>query len=207
MLMWRPASRTEASIRRSIVRRQNSLNESARISRGRIRLTGANPDGPIRIEANTLTHPYDRKAALAAVEISREIGNSAALAPYRKREVMPGNLKGFAPENYIRDAASTYWHPACTCKMRRDAMSVVDGNLKVHRIDNLRIADASVIPRVTTGNTMAPCIVIGECAGEILWAAYNALSMEYGRHRDSRYTSFYQRKLAFASRQVICTKR
>jgi choline dehydrogenase len=51
-------------------------------------------------------------------------------------------------------------------------MSVVDGNLKVHGIDNLRIADASVMPRVTTGNTMAPCIVIGERAGEILKTAH-----------------------------------
>jgi choline dehydrogenase len=141
-------------------------------SRGSIRLTEVNPDDSILIEANTPSHPDDRKAALAAVEISREVGNSAALAPYRKREVMPGNLKGAALENYIRDAASTYWHPACTAKMGRDAMSVVDGNLKVHGIDNLRITDASVMPRVTTGNTMAPCIVIGERAGEILKTAY-----------------------------------
>jgi choline dehydrogenase len=52
--------------------------------------------------------------------------------------------------------------------MGRDAMSVVDGNLRVYGIDNLRIADGSIMPRVTTGNTMAPCVVIGERAGEIL---------------------------------------
>ena len=52
--------------------------------------------------------------------------------------------------------------------MGRDAMSVVDGQLKVYGIDNLRIADASIMPRVTTGNTMAPCVIIGERAGEIL---------------------------------------
>jgi choline dehydrogenase len=52
--------------------------------------------------------------------------------------------------------------------MGRDAMSVVDGNLKVYGIDNLRIADGSIMPRVTTGNTMAPCVVIGERAGDIL---------------------------------------
>jgi choline dehydrogenase len=56
--------------------------------------------------------------------------------------------------------------------MGRDEMSVVDGQLKVYGIDNLRIADASIMPRVTTGNTMAPCVVIGERAGEILKTAY-----------------------------------
>jgi choline dehydrogenase len=52
--------------------------------------------------------------------------------------------------------------------MGRDAMSVVDGNLRVYGVDNLRIADGSIMPRVTTGNTMAPCVVIGERAGQLL---------------------------------------
>jgi choline dehydrogenase len=56
--------------------------------------------------------------------------------------------------------------------MGHDAMSVVDGSLKVHGIDNLRIADGSIMPRVTTGNTMAPCVVIGERAAEMLKAAH-----------------------------------
>ena len=63
-------------------------------SRGRIRLTGPNPLDPIQIEANHLSHPDDLKAAIACVELCREIGNSAALRPFAKREVMPGNLKG-----------------------------------------------------------------------------------------------------------------
>ena len=90
-----------------------------------------------------------------------------------KREVMPGNLQGAALESFVRDAASTYWHQTCTAKMGRDAMSVVDGNLKVYGIDNLRIADGSIMPRVTTGNTMAPCVVIGERAGEMLRRAHH----------------------------------
>jgi choline dehydrogenase len=108
------------------------------------------------------------KAMIVGVEICREIGNSAALRPYVKREVMPGNLKGGALENFIRDAATTFSHETCTAKMGRDSMSVVDGYLKVYGIDNLRIVDGSIMPRVTTGNTMAPCVVIGERAGEIL---------------------------------------
>jgi choline dehydrogenase len=137
-------------------------------SRGRIRLTGPNATDSIRIEANFLSHPDDLKAAVACVELCREIGNSAALSPYTKREAMPGNLKGAALENFVRDEAMSYWHQTCTAKMGRDAMSVVDGSLKVYGIDNLRIADGSIMPRVITGNTMAPCVVIGERAGELL---------------------------------------
>ena len=62
----------------------------------------------------------------------------------------------------------SYAHQTCTAKMGRDSMSVVDGALKVYGVDNLRVADGSILPRVTTGNTMAPCVIIGERAGEIL---------------------------------------
>jgi len=137
-------------------------------SRGQIRLTGPNPDDPIQIEANTLSHPDDLKAAVACVELCREIGNSAALRPFTKREAMPRNLRGVALEDFIRDATSTFHHQTCTAKMGRDSMSVVDGQLKVYGIENLRIADGSIMPRVTTGNTMAPCVIIGERAAETL---------------------------------------
>src|SRR5260221_979335 len=139
-------------------------------SRGRIQLTGPNPMDPVQIETNLMSHPDDLKAAIAGVQLCREIGNSAALRPFAKREVMPGNLKGAELENFIRDSVVTYWHQTCTAKMGRDSMSVVDGNLKVYGIESLRIADGSIMPRVTTGNTMAPCVIIGERAGEILRA-------------------------------------
>jgi choline dehydrogenase len=137
-------------------------------SRGQIRLTGPSPDAPVQIEANTLTHSEDLKAAVACVELCREIGNSAALRPFTKREVMPGDLRGAALEDFIRDAAAPYWHQTCTAKMGRDSMSVVDAQLKVYGIEKLRVADGSIMPRVTTGNTMAPCIIIGERAAETL---------------------------------------
>ena len=141
-------------------------------SRGQLRLTGSNPLDPILIETNFLSHPDDMKAAVACVELCREIGNSAALRPFTKREIMPGNLKGADLENFIRDAAVTYWHQTCTAKMGRDFMSVVDNNLKVYGLEKLRIADGSIMPQVTTGNTMAPCIIIGERAAEILKKAH-----------------------------------
>jgi choline dehydrogenase len=141
-------------------------------SRGHICLTGPDPTDPVQIQANMLSHPDDLQAAIAAVELCREIGNSAALRPFTKREVMPGNLTGAELEHFIRDAASTYWHQTCTAKMGQDAMSVVDGSLKVYGIEHLRIADGSIMPRVTTGNTMAPCVIIGERAAEILKAQH-----------------------------------
>jgi choline dehydrogenase len=139
-------------------------------SRGRIRLTGPNPTDAVQIDSNLMSHPDDLKAAIACVQLCREIGNSDALRPFTKREVMPGDLKRAELENFIRDSVVTYWHQTCTAKMGRDAMSVVDANLKVYGIENLRIADGSIMPRVTTGNTMAPCVIIGERAGEILKA-------------------------------------
>jgi choline dehydrogenase len=133
-----------------------------------MRLTGSSPLDPVQIEANFLSHPDDLQAAVACLEFCREIGNSAPLQAFSKREVMPGNLKGAELEAFIRNGVLTFCHQTCTAKMGLDSMSVVDGNLKVYGIDNLRIADGSIMPRVTTGNTMAPCVIIGERAAEIL---------------------------------------
>jgi choline dehydrogenase len=141
-------------------------------SRGHISLTGPDPTDAVEIEENMLSHPDDLRAAIACVQLCREIGNSAALRPFTKREVMPGNLKGGELERFVRDAALTWWHQSCTAKMGQDAMSVVDGTLKVYGIEHLRIADGSIMPRVTTGNTMAPCVIIGERAADILAAKH-----------------------------------
>jgi choline dehydrogenase len=141
-------------------------------SSGRPRLTGPNPLDPVQIEANFLSHPDDLKAARACVELCREIGNSTHLSRFNKREVMPGTLAGKDLDDFIRNAALTVWHQTCTAKMGRDSMSVVGGALKAYGIDRLRIADGSIMPRVTTGNTMAPCVIIGERAREMLRAEH-----------------------------------
>ena len=74
---------------------------------------------------------------------------------------MPRRPTGTELESYLRDAVTTYWHASGTAKMGRDTMSVVDGHLKVYGVENLRVADASIMPRITSANTMAPCVVIG----------------------------------------------
>jgi choline dehydrogenase len=141
-------------------------------SHGHLRITGPNPFDPIEIVANTLSDPADMKALMHAIELCREIGNSAGMSEFVKREVMPGNLKGAALEDFARDAASAFWHQACTAKMGRDELSVVNGRLQVYGIDNLRIADASIMPRITTGNTMATCVIIGERAAQLIRSTY-----------------------------------
>lgn len=135
-------------------------------SRGRITLSGAGPmDNPV-IQPNTLSDPDDLRSALENIRLVQDLGSQSAFKGLVKRESLPGRLARKDLENYARNAAVTYWHQSCTAKMGRDEMSVVDGSLKVHGVQGLRIADASVMPHVTSGNTMAPCVVIGERAVE-----------------------------------------
>ena len=90
------------------------------------------------------------------------------MKPFVQRELLPGALKGEALDNLIRDGAMSMHHPTCTARMGRDDMSVVDSQLRVYGVKNLRVADGSIMPRITTGNTHAPCVVIGERMAEIL---------------------------------------
>jgi choline dehydrogenase len=140
-------------------------------SQGRVHLTGPDPLDPPDIDANLLANPDDVKASAAAVELCREIGNSAALRPFLKQEIFPGNIESSARETFLRDNAMSWWHQSGTAKMGQDRLSVVDSKLKVFGIKNLRIADASIMPRVVSGNTMAPCVIIGEHAARACGAA------------------------------------
>lgn len=141
-------------------------------SRGEVLLSGPDASNAPVIRANTLGDPDDIKAALNSVEMCRDLGNASAFSALVKRECMPGKLGQQDMEAYLRNGAVTYWHQSCTAKMGRDAMSVVNASLQVYGIDNLRIADASIMPRITTGNTMAPCVVIGERAAEMIKASH-----------------------------------
>jgi choline dehydrogenase len=141
-------------------------------SRGRITLSGPNPgDAPV-IEPNTLSDPDDLRCAYDNIRLVQELGAQSAFRGLVKTESLPGRLSGAALEQYVRNAAVTYWHQSCTAKMGRDTMSVVDSRLQVYGLQGLRIADASVMPHVTSGNTMAPCVVIGERAAQEIRSAY-----------------------------------
>jgi len=142
------------------------------VSRGSLRLQSAHPSVPFAIDANFLSEPADMTTAKVCVELCRALGNAQAFRSFVRGEAMPGALKGEGLELYIRDAAVTYWHQSCTAKMGQDEMSVVNAALKVHGVDALRVADASIMPRVTTGNTQAPCTIIGERAAEMIRQAH-----------------------------------
>ena len=139
-------------------------------SRGRVRLAGTDPLTRPRVETNFLADPDDVRSALSAVAMAREVGNSAALRPFAKREVSPASSATDTVEPFVRNAVETYWHQSGTSRMGRDEDAVVDARLRVHGIEGLRVADASVLPHVTVANTMAPAIVVGERAAEILTA-------------------------------------
>jgi choline dehydrogenase len=137
-------------------------------SRGHIAVTGNRPQDRLAIHANFLSDRRDVVALLHAVQLCREIGNSPMLRPFVRRELMPGPLKPIELERWLRRAAGTYFHQTGTAKMGTDEMSVVNGALQVYGVQGLRIADGSVMPTITTGNTMAPCVMIGERAAELL---------------------------------------
>ncbi|MBS9478458.1 GMC family oxidoreductase [Ancylobacter radicis] len=141
-------------------------------SRGQLRLTGADPASEMVVDANMMSAPADMESALACIELCRELGNARAFAPLVARESLPGPLAGDAMKQFVRESAVTYWHQSCTAKMGRDERSVVDASLKVYGVEGLRIADASIMPRVATGNTQAPCAVIGEQAARIIRRAH-----------------------------------
>jgi choline dehydrogenase len=90
------------------------------------------------------------------------------MRPYAKREILPGPVTGEALNDLIRNAAMSMHHPVGTARMGQDELAVVDSELRVRGIGNLRVADGSIMPLITTGNTQAPCVLIGERLAEIL---------------------------------------
>jgi choline dehydrogenase len=152
-------------------------------SRGRLRLSGPNTYDPILIQPNSLSEPEDMAAALAAVDLGRELGNGDAFTPLVIGETAPGARDRSGMIDFVRRSAVTYWHQSCTAKMGRDSMSVVDNELRVYGIDGLRIADSSIMPRITTGNTMAPCVVIGERAADLIRKMHRLTDLSGGLAR------------------------
>jgi choline dehydrogenase len=139
-------------------------------SRGAVRLASADPAALPVIDTNYLECDADVEALLVAMKLCREMGASSAFNEFRKREVTPGPLARADMITFIRSGATTYFHPVGTCRMGNDAQSVVGPSLRVHGIQGLRVADASIMPTVTSGNTNAPSVMIGEKAAEAIIA-------------------------------------
>jgi choline dehydrogenase len=140
-------------------------------SRGTIRLRSANPaDQPI-VDMRFLSHPDDVTKLERSIEIARTAAASAALKPFVVREVAPGQrLKGQELVNFVRDGATTYFHSSGACRMGKDDAAVVDSQLRVNGVHNLRIADSTIMPRIVAVPTMPACVFIGLRLAEMLCA-------------------------------------
>jgi choline dehydrogenase len=139
-------------------------------SRGTIRIKSADPTAYPAIQPNYLSDPIDQQVAVASLHWARRIAAQPALAKWIEHEMLPGpdfttdeQLLGFA-----RMAGSTIYHPVGTCQMGHGPAAVTDPQLRVHGLEALRVVDASIMPRLCSGNTNAPTIMIAEKAADII---------------------------------------
>ena len=136
-------------------------------SRGAVRIRSASPDQAPSIAPNYLSTEEDRQVAADAIRTTRRLMKQPALAPYRPEEFLPGPAVGdddAALAKAAGDIGTTIFHPVGTAKMgvASDPMAVVDERLRFYGIDRLRVADASVMPTITSGNTNTPTAMIAE---------------------------------------------
>jgi choline dehydrogenase len=144
-------------------------------SRGALRLSSSDPGAGLLIDPNILAAQADLDSLTASLTKVREVAAASPLASeWGARELYPGPDVRTASElrDYVRRTAISYHHQAGTCKMGIDAAAVVDPRLRVYGIDGLRVADASVMPAVTSGNTNAPSLLVGERAAEFVGGAH-----------------------------------
>lgn len=139
-------------------------------SRGFIRVRSNDPMEMPRILFNYMSHPDDWMEFRACIRLTREIMAQKALAPFRAEEIQPGaKVESDAEiDSFIREHCESAYHPTGTCKMGAadDPMAVVDPTCRVIGIENLRVADSSIMPQVTNGNLNAPTLMIGEKASD-----------------------------------------
>ena len=135
-------------------------------STGEVRLRSGNPQDPPIINPNYLQQDADVQVFVQAVKLIRELANTKAFAEFNGGELAPG--PGTDLDGFIRTQTSTLWHPVGTCKMGRDAQAVVDPRLRVQGVEGVRVADASVMPSIPSGNTVAACFMIGEKVADMI---------------------------------------
>ena len=141
-------------------------------STGNIHVTSSDPTIPPAINFNFLSAQLDRDVTLESMRIARNVMTGPALRDIVTDEIAPGLNIDTDDEllEWTKETAETTYHPVGTCKMGSDPMAVVDDRLRVHGIESLRVADASIMPTLTSGNTNAPSIMIGEKCAKMMLA-------------------------------------
>jgi len=145
-------------------------------SRGFVRIKSNDPAQAPAIQPRYMTAQADRDCMVAGMKLLREVMRKPALARFIEEELMFGS-KVESDEDYLefaRAKGTTVFHPTSTCRMGSDVTAVVDERLRVHGFAGLRVADASIMPTVVSGNTNAACVMIGEKASDMILADANA---------------------------------
>ncbi len=141
-------------------------------SRGSVRLAGTDAYQPPLIAPHYLSTEEDRRVALESIRLTRTLVAAPALRPHQPVEFLPG-VQYQSDAELVRAAGeigTTIFHPVGTCKMGGDPDAVVDSRLRVHGLSSLRVVDASIMPRITSGNTNSPTVMIAEKASEMILA-------------------------------------
>ena len=139
-------------------------------SRGRVRIRSADPRAAPRIDTDYLSAALDRKTIVAGIRMLREIYRQPAFRDLWAEEVLPGPAaeSDRALLDFAREQGGTVFHCVGTCRMGSDADAVVDPELRVRGVERLRVIDASVMPVVTSANTNAASLMIGERGADLL---------------------------------------
>ena len=142
-----------------------------------------NANRTLEIDYNFLEKDEDMKVLIEGIKLAQNILKQPEFKHLNGREILPGpNVNTTTEyEEYVRNYAATVFHPVGTCKMGVDNMSVVDPELKVYGMKNLRVADASIMPKLISGNTNAPCIMIGERVADFIMSPKIKATTEYQR--------------------------
>jgi choline dehydrogenase-like flavoprotein len=143
------------------------------LSRGSIRLASKDPLAAPLIDPNFLAEPDDLQRMIRGFRLMREILQQPAIANLGAREAARSALaqNDQEIEQFIRNFGDTIYHPVGSCRMGNSAMDVVDAQLRVHGVQGLRLVDASIMPRIVSGNTNAPTVMIAEKAADMIKVA------------------------------------
>ncbi|MBV8835033.1 MAG: choline dehydrogenase [Alphaproteobacteria bacterium] len=145
-------------------------------SRGFVRIKSADPAQAPAIQPRYLTAPHDRDVVVKGMQLLRRVMGQRAIARYIVEELMPGSKVVSDADllEFARQKGTTVFHPTSTCRMGSDVTAVVDERLRLHGFEGLRVADASIMPTVVSGNTNAACVMIGEKASDMILADASA---------------------------------